>query len=349
MTRAHILRIFFILCNLISVLSTAANNYHPNSNVKAAHKIPHRYQIGEKGTTFVQYFTGVAIFPGILGLIGIFSVLIFQFSLCIRWCCRRCCKRHFVSCCECGSCLRESDPSHNEKRTRVMIGAFVFLVVLVIIADTCVFRGSTSVVKSAHTLADALRNLGDIFTTISEVATNMGQAGVNMGSVLASNSCLNVPQNTANTITSATSSFDSAAASISSIIGTFPTLLDNAASSINSKFLTTFTRIVYVYFAIIFFVISCFGLAVFCKSRALLLLFVIKTELIVITLTIISCFEMFILVRIIVPGSTRTASCSSSQYYCLPSNLCLTCPLLLVCHCLYKRHKTYLSCYAPIY
>ena len=299
--------------------------YTPSSNVQAAHRIPHRFHLGDEGLTIREYLISVAEFPIIIAGLGILSVVIFQLIMCCRWCCKRCCLNTYMKICKC----REQSLAMNfpidvvreEKKNIIATVFFVVFVVFVLISDFCVFKGHDLLIKSMNKFGDSLVLLSDIFEAISAAAALMSSTASSVSTTI-TKSCSFLPAGTTSSLSSSTKLFSSAANDISSTTGNLPNTFHNLRDIIVGRGVSSINTVVYVYFAVIMFFVILFGVARFLKSRWTMLPTVILTEIVVVTLTLIACFEMVLIVSYSKSLSTDTALLSHFQ--------CLSCLLVAV-------------------
>ncbi len=286
---------------------TPINPYVPNYLVTMAHKIPHLTQqlssslepfpidgFSLAGST--SYLTSIAIFPAIIIVAGVLSVIIFQLVLVSRFCCQKCCK-----CCDDRKKREHEDPNccfcwNISKNNPITIAFFYIFLVLAICANNLMFLGNNSMTTSIHDMGAALGSLANIFDNIAGLSSNLQASGKGILVSLNSTSCISFKNSTGSGLQHAMTTFVSSSGSMGSFVGGLPQTLRTNRDLIVSVGGPMKDQVVFIYYGIIFFVGLMFAVSTCCRSKAFLNIWVVLAELIVLTLTIMAGIEMVVVV-----------------------------------------------------
>lgn len=320
----------FLFLATINIATFIHASYTPNENVVAAHNMPHlttnlqktsnQFLAGVVGANntlsggdALLYLESTVVFPAILGSLGVLSVIIFQIVMCCRWCCKRCCFKTFQCCCKCvkrppeGSELVEGGivASPNTgladvyiAKISIMAIAFAVFLLFVVIADLTALAGLKSIQASFKDFGNALHLLGNIFQHIHDGSSDMQIAGKSITSTLASQTCHNVSSTFLKSFSSGVGDFGTAAGDIASLTSGLPKFFEGIKTTLETTGKQNFDQVFFIYLAVILFDVLLFVGAAFSRSKVFFSVPFLLSELIVLTLTIISAFEMVLVVRL---------------------------------------------------
>lgn len=318
-TSCFIVYSFVILAHdVLFADASAPTSYTPNGNVVAAHNIPHLTKtlqqtnndflgVASNGTLsgpgVIAYIESTIVLPAILVILGVLSVIILQIVMCCRWCCKRWCFKTFQSCCKCVRTHNEGDELAEggvvATTTKVGLGGvgisfFIFLV-LVVVADLTALAGLRNFMNSFAAFSSALVSLGNIFQNIYDGSSEMQTAGNRITTTLSSNMCRNVSPAFLGSFKSGVNSFSVAAGDVASLTSGLPHFFTRINKQL-SYYGSDLSSIVYIYLSVIVFNVLLFVGAAFSRSKMFFSVPFLLSELIVLTLTIISGIEMVVVV-----------------------------------------------------
>lgn len=275
--------------------------YTPVALVKAAHNIPHfdktfsasdsSFAIYDNGNINQTYLIGVLMFPCVIMVLGILSIIIYQLTLCFRFCCQCCCK----TCNSFQPMMTAPDDKtmfccRIAKYKPVLIGFFYLSLVCAVASNFCMYMGHNYLDKSFSSGYDSLIALADVMNNVITSTNGLIANSNEMSAMLDSQACSEVFDSN-DDANAKLSNFNSSSSGISGVVGSYPHKIEHAAD-IFIQYRGQMNEVLYIYFGFILFVILLHVVLTCCRSKVFLNILIAFTELIVLTLTIVAGLEM---------------------------------------------------------
>ena len=268
-----------------------------NQIIQAAHNIPTVNTLQFN----LKYYEGVAIFPGIILILGFICLLSYQLYLLCRYCNRSCCE---ATCCRC--CTNSENDSYKIKikqYTLISIKLFYILLIIALISISLSWLGNVY-------LTNALQNTSNNVGMYTNDLTIISKSGINIESymnIITNNYINNNTNPCSQAFTAETNNFKSdfltntsyvrtSGETLNSETGDLPIQLKHIQDNINN-YIPLYHIAFYILYAITTLFIILFSITYLIKSKAYLTTIIVFVELIVLSLTVINSVFMIILVR----------------------------------------------------
>jgi hypothetical protein len=273
--------------------------YTPNELVRAGYHIPHlTNQLGASPLTFESvtddpetYVMSILVFPILLVVVGVVSILIYQLVLMCKCCCKCCCKKEVIPQVDHGGMFISTITKNNP----VTMSFFFIFIVFATIANFCVFKSNGYFSNSIEQSVNAMEDLASIFTDIKGVGTSLVNVGLEMNSTLRSTNCSDVDSLFGDSVNTEINSFIYYSDMVVSTVGGFPSTINDAKDTFNN-YAQKKNLVVYIYFAVICGVIFLLFQSACCRSKIYLNFTILLTEIVVLTLTIVAGAELIVVV-----------------------------------------------------
>ena len=281
--------------------------YKPVPQVVAAHNIPHLTQsLSSADNTFKfydssgslnnEYFMSTAGLPIIIIVLGVLSILIYQLTLCMRCCCLCCC-----NCCKIPTVANKPDEKGGIFWTKTfrhypkLMTCFHIALVAAFVADFCIYFGNGYLTKAFHEGGDAMESLAKVFSDVVSAGDGLVDAADALSAALVSPSCSAIYSQNNAELSDQVGSFRSSSGKLTDVVGSFPDKILDARHTFLS-YGPKKDQILFLYFAFILFFLLCFLVVPCCGSKWALNTLIFFTELVIITLVIISGVEMVLVI-----------------------------------------------------
>lgn len=287
------------------VLGDYTKVYKPSADVESAHNIPHVYrgaqvsdpQIGQPD--FRTYVETLITTPIVFLVLGILSVLIYQFILFTRCCCK--CSKWTPDQKDVDAKPYFGDrvkwAAKTVSRRRWYSAFFLFFVAFVFFSIHGLWLGYAKLKQGALSSISNIEDLKTIFTTTTSAASAIqldGQSAYDEINNLQL-SCFGNQQSVKDSLLAFASGIKTAGSALYGLTKGIPDDLQIGQDYITMYMIDALRLAVAIYYAVIFFFGLIYILGAFClKSRCAMWVSIGFTEIIVIILTIICVIEMIL-------------------------------------------------------
>lgn len=281
------------------------SDYHPNIAVRGAHHIPRlTTHLTSGSNTFIlsnkTYYEDLIVFPVIILILGMLSVIIYMLLMLFRCCCT--CLR----CVPMSSRINDIESYNDEEYivwsrqiTKSRVNLIIFssiLMIILVIANHIQFQGNAYLNTGTKQAADSLSTLANYFNSIATSSSDMSTQSNAISSYITSAepSCLYIVESGVD-YNQYTDSISSAATSIHSIASKLPSKLSNYHDLVLYYGGYVKDLVVYILYAVVMIPILLHLIGLYFRSKIFNQIAIFISVLLVIAFTIICPIEMIIL------------------------------------------------------